>query len=483
MAEKNHGPMRGNARGPRPNVANPGKLLLRLLSYIFKNYGFACIVVVICLFITVFSSVQGTLFMQTLIDDYIIPLTKQASPDFTELAHAIGRVAIFYACGVLASFAQSKIMVYVTQGTLRNLRNDMFIHMEGLPIRYFDTHPHGDIMSTYTNDIDTLRQMISQSIPQALATTSRVCSSVNVASLRAGINMDAVLMAAQTIIDAAKLTADQDSVGASKFVCFANMVEDSPFMAGAVHGGGEADAVINVGVSGPGVMAAALETLPDSASMMEVAEKIKQTAFKITRAGELMSREAARRLGVEKGIVDLSLAPTPAIGDSVARILEIIGVGTCGGPGTTCALAMLNDAVKKGGVMASSSVGGLSGAFIPVSEDAGMIAAVEAGALSLEKLEAMTCVCSVGLDMIAIPGDTPVETVAGIIADEMAIGVINNKTTAVRVIPAIGKGVGDCVEYGGLFGRAPIMPVNPNAGTVLAHRGGRFPAPLNSLKN
>ena len=295
---------------------------------------------------------------------------------------------------------------------------------------------------------DADRRVI-QSIPQALATTSRVCSSVNVASLRAGINMDAVLMAAQTIIDAAKLTADQDSVGASKFVCFANMVEDSPFMAGAVHGGGEADAVINVGVSGPGVMAAALETLPDSASMMEVAEKIKQTAFKITRAGELMSREAAHRLGVEKGIVDLSLAPTPAIGDSVARILEIIGVGTCGGPGTTCALAMLNDAVKKGGVMASSSVGGLSGAFIPVSEDAGMIAAVEAGALSLEKLEAMTCVCSVGLDMIAIPGDTPVETIAGIIADEMAIGVINNKTTAVRVIPAIGKGVGDCVEYGG----------------------------------
>ena len=292
---------------------------------------------------------------------------------------------------------------------------------------------------------DADRRVI-QSIPQALATTSRVCSSVNVASLRAGINMDAVLMAAQTIIDAAKLTADQDSVGASKFVCFANMVEDSPFMAGAVHGGGEADAVINVGVSGPGVMAAALETLPDSASMMEVAEKIKQTAFKITRAGELMSREAAHRLGVEKGIVDLSLAPTPAIGDSVARILEIIGVGTCG-------------------------------------EDAGMIAAVEAGALSLEKLEAMTCVCSVGLDMIAIPGDTPVETIAGIIADEMAIGVINNKTTAVRVIPAIGKGVGDCVEYGGLFGRAPIMPVNPNAGTVLAHRGGRFPAPLNSLKN
>ena len=320
-------------------------------------------------------------------------------------------------------------------------------------------------------------------IPQALAETSRVCSSMNVATLRAGINMDAVLMAAQTIIDSARLTADRECVGASKFVCFANMVEDSPFMAGAVHGSGEADAVINVGVSGPGVMAAALEELPDDADMMQVAERIKQTAFKITRAGELMSREAARRLGVEKGIVDLSLAPTPAIGDSVAKILEIIGVGQCGGPGTTAALALLNDCVKKGGVMASSSVGGLSGAFIPVSEDAGMIEAAEAGALSLEKLEAMTCVCSVGLDMIAVPGDTSVETLAGIIADEMAIGVINNKTTAVRIIPAIGKGVGESVDYGGLFGRAPVMPVNTHAGTVFAHRGGRFPAPLNSLKN
>ncbi|WP_102338369.1 PFL family protein [Collinsella provencensis] len=329
---------------------------------------------------------------------------------------------------------------------------------------------------------DADRRLIA-CIPQALAETSRVCSSVNVATLRAGINMDAVLMAAQTIIDAAKLTADRECVGASKFVCFANMVEDSPFMAGAVHGSGEADAVVNVGVSGPGVMAAALEELPETASMMEVAEKIKQTAFKITRAGELMSREAARRLGVEKGIVDLSLAPTPAIGDSVARILEIIGVGQCGGPGTTAALALLNDCVKKGGVMASSSVGGLSGAFIPVSEDAGMIEAAEAGALSLEKLEAMTCVCSVGLDMIAVPGDTSVETIAGIIADEMAIGVINNKTTAVRIIPAIGKGVGESVDYGGLFGHAPIMPVNAHAGTVFAHRGGRFPAPLNSLKN
>ena len=329
---------------------------------------------------------------------------------------------------------------------------------------------------------DADRRLI-RCIPEALASTSRVCSSVNVASLRAGINMDAVLMVAQTVLDCARLTADQDSIGASKFVVFSNMVEDSPFMAGATHGSGEADAVINVGVSGPGVMAAALAELPETASMMEVAERIKQTAFKITRAGELMSREAARRLGKEKGIVDLSLAPTPAIGDSVARILEIIGVGTCGGPGTTCALAMLNDAVKKGGVMASSSVGGLSGAFIPVSEDAGMIEAAEAGALSLEKLEAMTCVCSVGLDMIAVPGDTPVEAIAGIIADEMAIGVINNKTTAVRLIPAIGKSEGDSVEFGGLFGRAPVMHVNPNAGHVLAHRGGRFPAPLNSLKN
>ena len=267
---------------------------------------------------------------------------------------------------------------------------------------------------------DADRRLIA-CIPRALAETSRVCSSVNVATLRAGINMDAVLMAAQTIIDAAKLTADRECVGASKCVCFANMVEDSPFMAGAVHGSGEADAVINVGVSGPGVMAAALEELPEDADMMQVAERIKQTAFKITRAGELMSREAARRLGVEKGIVDLSLAPTPAIGDSVARILEIIGVGQCGGPGTTAALALLNDCVKKGGVMASSSVGGLYGAFIPVS--------------------------------------------------------------AVRIIPAIGKGVGESVDYGGLFGRAPIMPVNSHAGTVFAHRGGRFPAPMNSLKN
>ena len=329
---------------------------------------------------------------------------------------------------------------------------------------------------------DADRRLIA-SIPEALATTSRVCSSVNVASTRAGINMDAVLLMAQTVLEAARRTTDIQCYGAAKLVVFANMVEDSPFMAGAVHGSGEADAVINVGVSGPGVMAAALAELPDSANLMDVAEKIKQTAFKITRAGELMSREASRRLGVEKGIVDLSLAPTPAAGDSVAKILELIGVGKCGGPGTTCALALLNDAVKKGGVMASSSVGGLSGAFIPVSEDAGMIRAAQDGALSLEKLEAMTSVCSVGLDMIAIPGDSSVETIAGIIADEMAIGVINTKTTAVRVIPAIGYNEGDVLEFGGLFGSAPIMPVNQFAGTVLAHRGGRFPAPLNSLKN
>ena len=326
------------------------------------------------------------------------------------------------------------------------------------------------------------RRLIA-SIPSAVASTERICSSLNIASTRAGINMDAALLSAQTMIDCAKATTDIDCYGAAKFVVFANMVEDSPFMAGATHGSGEADAVINVGVSGPGVMAAALAQLPEDASLMEVAEKIKQTAFKITRAGELMSREASRRLGVEKGIVDLSLAPTPAAGDSVAKILEIIGVGECGGPGTTAALALLNDCVKKGGVMASSSVGGLSGAFIPVSEDAGMIRAATDGALSIEKLEAMTCVCSVGLDMIAIPGDTPVEAIAGIIADEMAIGVINTKTTAVRLIPAIGHKEGDVLEFGGLFGTAPVQHVNPFAGHVFAHRGGRFPAPINSLKN
>lgn len=321
------------------------------------------------------------------------------------------------------------------------------------------------------------------SIPHALASTERVCSSVNVASLRAGINMDAVYRVSEVIKEAAELTKDRECIACAKFVVFANMVEDSPFMAGAIHGGGEDDTVINVGVSGPGVMRSALAQLPQDADITTVAERIKATAFKITRAGELMAREASRRLGVSMGIVDLSLAPTPAVGDSVADILETIGVGTCGGPGTTAALALLNDAVKKGGVMASSAVGGLSGAFIPVSEDQGMINAVKAGALSLEKLEAMTCVCSVGLDMIAVPGDTTVETLTGLIADEMAIGVINNKTTAVRVIPAVGRKAGDMVSFGGLLGEAPVMEINQHAGTVFAHRKGQFPAPLNSLKN
>jgi len=326
-------------------------------------------------------------------------------------------------------------------------------------------------------------QRLINSIPAALAATERVCSSVNVASTKAGINMDAVLMMAETILKTAHATADRDSIGCAKLVVFANAVEDNPFMAGAFHGSGEADAVVNVGVSGPGVVRAVLAGLSDKADITQVAEAIKATTFKITRAGELIAREASRRLGVQMGILDLSLAPTPAEGDSVAQILEAIGVGTCGGPGTTAALALLNDAVKKGGVMASSSVGGLSGAFIPVSEDAGMIAAVEAGALSIEKLEAMTSVCSVGLDMIAVPGDVDAETIFGIIADEMAIGVINNKTTAVRFIPAIGRAAGDRLEFGGLLGSAPVMEVNRFAGSVFAHRGGRFPAPLGSLRN
>lgn len=324
---------------------------------------------------------------------------------------------------------------------------------------------------------------LMDSIPEALATTERVCSSVNVGSTRAGINMDAVLKMSGIIKKSAELTADRQCIGAGKLVVFCNAVEDNPFMAGAFHGSGEADAVVNVGVSGPGVVNAVLRNISPEADITSIAEAIKSTAFKITRAGELISREASKRLGVEKGILDLSLAPTPAEGDSVAEILEAIGVGQCGGPGTTAALAMLNDAVKKGGVMASSSVGGLSGAFIPVSEDAGMIRAAEDGALSIEKLEAMTCVCSVGLDMIAIPGDTTVETIFGIIADECAIGMINNKTTAVRLIPAIGHKVGDQLDFGGLLGYAPVMPVNQFAGNVFAHRGGRMPAPLNSLKN
>ena len=324
---------------------------------------------------------------------------------------------------------------------------------------------------------------LMNSIPEALAATDYVCSSVNIGSTRAGINMDAALIMAKQIKRAAELTADKQCIGAGKLVVFCNAVEDNPFMAGAFHGSGEADEVINVGVSGPGVVRHVLANMPKDADLTAVAEAIKATAFRITRAGELMSREASKRLGYAKGILDLSLAPTPAEGDSVAEILECIGVGTCGGPGTTAALAMLNDAVKKGGVMASSSVGGLSGAFIPVSEDAGMIRAAEQGALSLEKLEAMTCVCSVGLDMIAIPGDTSVETILGIIADEAAIGMINNKTTAVRLIPAIGKKVGDRLDFGGLLGYAPVMPVNQAAGSVFALRGGRIPAPINSLKN
>ena len=326
-------------------------------------------------------------------------------------------------------------------------------------------------------------EKLIRSIPRALAETDVVCSSVDIGSSRAGINMSAVKLMGETIRATADLTADTHGFGCAKLVVFANAVSDNPFMAGAFHGSGEADAVVNVGVSGPGVVRQVLANMPKDADMTEVAEAIKATAFKITRAGELMAREASRRMGVAKGILDLSLAPTPAEGDSVAEILEAIGVGQCGGPGTTAALAMLNDAVKKGGVMASSSVGGLSGAFIPVSEDAGMIRAAESGALCLEKLEAMTCVCSVGLDMIAIPGDTPVEAIFGIIADECAIGMINNKTTAVRVIPTIGKKVGDKLDFGGLLGYAPIMPVNTHAGTVFAHRGGRMPAPINSLKN
>lgn len=324
---------------------------------------------------------------------------------------------------------------------------------------------------------------LMESIPTALAATDYVCSSVNLGSTRAGINMDAAFKMAGIIKRTAEATADRECIGAGKLVVFCNAVEDNPFMAGAFHGSGEADEVINVGVSGPGVVRAVLADLPKDADLTAVSEAVKATTFKITRAGELMAREASKRLGYAQGILDLSLAPTPAHGDSVANILEEIGVGTCGGPGTTAALALLNDAVKKGGVMASSSVGGLSGAFIPVSEDAGMIEAAEKGALSLEKLEAMTCVCSVGLDMIAVPGDTTVETIFGIIADECAIGMINSKTTAVRIIPAIGKKVGDRLDFGGLLGYAPVMPVNAHAGTVFAQRGGRIPAPLNSLKN
>ncbi len=322
-----------------------------------------------------------------------------------------------------------------------------------------------------------------ESIPRALAETELVCSSVNVGSTRAGINLDAVEIMGRKIVEAATLTKDRECIGASKLVVFCNAVEDNPFMAGAFHGVGEADTVINVGVSGPGVVRAAIKKAPKDAKISEIADIIKKTAFKVTRMGQLVGVEASRMLGVPFGIVDLSLAPTPAVGDSVAHILEEIGLEQCGAHGTTACLAMLNDAVKKGGVMASSRVGGLSGAFIPVSEDAGMIAAAESGALSIEKLEAMTAVCSVGLDMIIIPGDTTSEVISGIIADEAAIGMINSKTTAVRVIPAVGKKAGETVNFGGLLGYGPIMKVSKVKPDVFIHRGGQIPAPLNSLKN
>lgn len=326
------------------------------------------------------------------------------------------------------------------------------------------------------------RELI-KSIPRALARTDFVCSSVNIGSTKAGINMDAVKIMGGVVREAAELTKDRQCVGAAKLVVFCNAPEDNPFMAGAFHGVGEPDVVLNVGVSGPGVVRAALAKLPDDAPLNEVAELIKKTAFKITRMGQLVGTEASRMLGVPFGIIDLSLAPTPAVGDSVAHILEEIGLEQCGAHGTTAALAMLNDAVKKGGVMASSSVGGLSGAFIPVTEDAGMIAAARSGVLSIEKLEAMTAVCSVGLDMIVIPGDTPAETISAIIADEAAIGMVNSKTTAVRVIPAIGLQEGEELDFGGLLGSGPIMKIRSQSSAKMINRGGRIPAPMQSLKN
>ena len=326
-------------------------------------------------------------------------------------------------------------------------------------------------------------RILINSIPQALATTDRVCSSVNLGSTKAGINMDCVREMGEIIKRAAELTRDREAIGCAKLVVFVNAPSDNPFMAGAFHGVGEPDKVINVGVSGPGVVKKALEDYR-GADFSQVAEVIKKTAFKITRVGQLVAQEASKRLGVPFGIIDLSLAPTPAIGDSVAHILEEMGLESCGAPGTTAALALLNDAVKKGGLMASSHVGGLSGAFIPVSEDAGMIAAIECGSLSIEKLEAMTCVCSVGLDMIAVPGDTTASTISGIIADEAAIGMINNKTTAVRVIPVPGKKVGDTVNFGGLLGHCPIIKVRSEySSDAFIARGGRIPAPVRSLTN
>ena len=325
-------------------------------------------------------------------------------------------------------------------------------------------------------------ELLIRSIPQALAETEYICSSVNVGSTKTGINMDAVRLMGDVILQAAEYTKENDSLGCAKLVVLCNAPDDNPFMAGAFHGVTEADAIINVGVSGPGVVKTALEKVRGE-NFEVLCETIKKTAFKVTRVGQLVAQEASRKLGIPFGIIDLSLAPTPAIGDSVAEILEEIGLEYAGAPGTTAALALLNDQVKKGGVMASSYVGGLSGAFIPVSEDQGMIDAVTAGALSLEKLEAMTCVCSVGLDMIAITGDTKATTISGIIADEMAIGMINQKTTAVRIIPVIGKGVGETVEFGGLLGYAPIMPVNKYSCDAFVNRGGRIPAPIHSFKN
>lgn len=323
-------------------------------------------------------------------------------------------------------------------------------------------------------------EVLIRSIPEAMKTTDIVCSSVNIGSTRAGINMDAVKLMGQTIKQTAETT--PEGFGCAKIVVFCNAVDDNPFMAGAFHGAGEGDVMLNVGVSGPGVVQAALADCSGK-NLTEIAETVKKTAFKITRVGELIGQEAAKRLGIPFGILDLSLAPTPAVGDSVARILEAMGLSVCGTHGTTAALALLNDAVKKGGMMASSAVGGLSGAFIPVSEDEGMIAAAESGILTLDKLEAMTAVCSVGLDMIAVPGHTSAATLSGIIADEAAIGMINGKTTAVRIIPVPGKDVGDSVEFGGLLGRAPIMPVKEGSCEVFVNRGGRIPAPVQSLKN
>lgn len=325
-------------------------------------------------------------------------------------------------------------------------------------------------------------ELLIRSIPMAMAKTERVCSSVNVGSTKTGIDMDAVRLCGEIVKETAEATKDKDSIGCAKFVVLCNAPDDNPFMAGAFHGVTEADTIINVGVSGPGVVKTALEQVRGK-DFETLCEMIKRTAFKVTRVGQLVAQEASRRLGVKFGIVDLSLAPTPAIGDSVAEILEEIGLEHAGAPGTTAALALLNDQVKKGGVMASTAVGGLSGAFIPVSEDQGMIDAVTAGALTIEKLEAMTCVCSVGLDMIAVPGDTKASTISGIIADEAAIGMVNQKTTAVRLIPVIGKGVGETVEFGGLLGYAPIMPVNNFSCDAFVARGGRIPAPIHSFKN